>query len=490
MSPLETFLLITIFSVLVLILLGGSLVLNAALRHRQGDTLSNTDTTLDVRIKSSRFFLYSTVGGTLTSLASVYVFFLLQYPFFGAAMFVTLLAFPLGGWIGQRLALQALRAFNATDDGRAAIGMGLISAIVRVNSDAFTARLFQILSIVNISAVVWLEIKILTTIVASVIFGLNYEPSHSLEFSLIAGLVAVLLVQFVFRFGMQGVVVTDALYWPFIILSVVIIALVALTLAFDETGGFTELAATVSFKPLIDPLTLSFFLLNILLVNAVYHVGRDDLWLRLSAFGGQSQHENLGASSLFKATLFALPVWLVLILVGMLIPILIGQPAGSIVDVVNAVRVSSIILPVLILGMVAAMLSTCDNQFFALKRLFLYSPYTNNLRPWTFNGLRTAIVALTVGLLVFLVTWAAIFFRVDDQNLVFACLGLPAIVFPGVKRSLDMRKTSTTDVMVPAVVYVGLIILGLNQGGMPSLFIIAAAPVSLLVGLIYSGVRA
>ena len=136
-------------------------------------------------------------------------------------------------------------------------------------------------------------------------------------------------------------------------------------------------------------------------------------------------------------------------------------------------------------GSLAAMLSTCDNQFFSLRRLFLYSPHTNTVRPWAINRRDTVIVSLTVGLLVFLLTSAAVFFEVNDQNLVFACLGLPAVVFPVVNRSLGMRKAHPADVLIPVIVYVLLIIIGLNEGGVPSLFIIAAAPVGLLVGLIY-----
>jgi len=401
-------------------------------------------------------------------------------------MFVALLAFPIGGLIGQRIALRAVRTFNTSDDGRTAIVTGLMSAIVRVNANVFTTRLVQFLSVINISAVVWLEIKILTTIVLSVIFGIEYDASNALEFGLTAGVVAGLLVQFVLRFGMQGVVATDALYWPFIILSAVIVVFVTMATAYGKSGGLNELISNISLDPLIDPLTLGFFLLNIILVNAVYHVGRDDLWLRLSAFSNEIHQDNLAASRLFKATILALPVWLVLILAGMMIPVLIGRPAESIVEVIDAVRVSSIIPPILILGMLAAMLSTCDNQFFSLRRLFLYSPHTNTVRSWVFNRRDTAIVSLAVGLLVLLLTSAAVFFDVNDQNLVFACLGLPAVVFPVVNQSLGMRKAHPADVFVPMIVYVLLIIIGLNEGGIPSLFIIAAAPVSLLVGLVYS----
>jgi hypothetical protein len=254
----------------------------------------------------------------------VYIFFILQYPFFGVAMFATLLAFPIGGLIGQKFAIRALPALNATTAGQAAIATGLMSAIVRVNADAFTARLVQLFSIANIAAVTWLEIKILTTVVMTVMFDLDNVPFYALEFGIIAGFIAALLTQFVLRFGMQGVVATDAMYWPFIILSVVIVVFAAFGLSFELYPTFSELTDSISLQPLIDSLTLGFFLINIFLVNAIYHVGRDDLWLRLSAFGSKGGQGNLAASHLFRATLFAAPVWLVLILVGMLISVILG----------------------------------------------------------------------------------------------------------------------------------------------------------------------
>jgi hypothetical protein len=136
------------------------------------------------------------------------------------------------------------------------------------------------------------------------------------------------------------------------------------------------------------------------------------------------------------------------------------------------------------------MLSTCDNQFFALKRLIFYTPKTGKIRHRQTTTPGAIIISLIVGSIVLLLTWGAIFFSINDQNLVFACLGLPTVIFPAVKRSVEMRRTNPADIGVPAVIYITLILIGVGEGGVPSLFVIAAAPVSLILGLAYSKFRA
>lgn len=486
MSVIETSLLAVVFCIMTAILLGGSVVLNTALKQRNHNNVNISDIEIDNTLKSRRFFLYSTVGGTLTSLASVYVFFLLQYPYFGGWMFFTLLAFPLGGLIGQVVSTHALKQFSSNNLTKDAISTGLMASIVRVTSTQATASLVKAISIVNIFALVWLEIKILTTIILSVIFSIEYGPENAVYFGVVAAVLAGLLVQFVLRFGMQGVIATDALYWPFIILSVGLMIIVVLYLAIDGSSGLAGAIGDVKLEPLIDPVTLCFFLLNIFLVNAVYHVGRDDLWLRLSAFHRSGGAKNPAASELFRATLFAAPVWMMLIIVGMLLPVVAKGTVNDIVELVNVVRISPLIVPVVILGMLAAMLSTCDNQFFALKRLFAYSPKDNSISVLEITPHRAASYSAAAGLLVFLLTWSSIVFGVEDQNLVFACLGLPAVAFPVVFRAVKAKSCGIGDVLLPSGCYLTMVIVGINAGGVPSIYIIAAAPVSLLVGLAFS----
>lgn len=489
MSSYETYLLIAVLLVLAFILLGASVVLNTAIRNRQGSHVVGSDIQISDRLKSNRFFLYATVGGTLTSLASVYVFFILQYPFFGWAMFFTLAAFPLGGLVGQLVAKKAVETLRQSSAGRAAFETGLMTAVVRVNSNVLTSQLVRYLSMLNITAVIWLEIKVLTTILCNVVFQISFEPRNAIIFAVVAGLFTVLLVQFILRFGMQGVIATDAMYWPFIILSAALIAAVVFYLSFNAAGDLSHLVQMISLRPRIPDVTLAFFLLNIFAVNAVYHVGRDDLWLRMSAFQSTGQKDNPAASQLFQATLFAVPVWFILISVGMLVPTILGRPADSVLEVIGLIRVSYVVLPLAILGLLAAMLSTCDNQFFALKRLFRYSPETGEVRELTLNWRKTAAISFSAGLIVALLTWAAIYFDLKDQNLVFACLGLPAVIYPAVQRSLNMRQTRTGDVLVPVAIFLFMLFLGIRQGSMPSLYIVAAAPVSMVVGLILINIR-
>lgn len=395
-----------VFFMMIVILLGGAFIVRTAVSVR--GNRNRDDLSLPRKTRDSKFFLFSTVGATLTSLASVYAFFLLQYQSFGWAMFTTVIAMPFGAYIGGILASKVMRNAEKsqgteTDNSSISSRSGLLTAIIRNHYGDSSATLHRIIISLNIFAIIWLEIKILTSIALVIFFQESQYFSDPVVHGLVAGVTALLIMNFVLQFGMQGVVMTDALYWPFIILSALIVCGLTFYAVIDPSVAIQK---SLSLEPEIGGWTLIFFIINIFVVNSVYHCAREDLWIRIEAFSPSADEpsvtpsDNPAIRQLLPATLLAIPVWLALIATGMMVPMIIGSSPGHVSDVLVSVSSFTIFAPLVVLGLVASMLSTCDNQFFAIRRLFQYNIsddiVSTNSRGWSEKILLSAISFIIV----------------------------------------------------------------------------------------------
>ena len=470
-----------IITILIAALLAASFLINTIVKSLKPRNIELKDnTTIFQVLRQKKFILFSTIGGTLTSLASVYLFFLLQTPAYGWLILLSLIGLPLGAFVAKNLSERALHRASYEDEFKKAITNGVMASLHICCSKKGTAEICRKISIVNILAVIWLETKILTSITLSVL--LPEFASESIVIALLASTIIFFLTQYITRFGMNGVIITDVLYWPLIIISVLLVILVT-------TNSFSQSAFELQLQNVL-PLEMSIpsmlaFSLNVLLINSIYQISREDHWIRVSAFRSDNDiKDNPAVNSLVLVAMLAIPIWLCLIFAGFLYGVLLGEEELTLNSIVQFHESVVMFLPILILGMFASMMSTTDNQLFAVRRLVSLDIRNNRITDKNVNKFDSVIYSLGLAAIFFTTVYYANEFKLNDTNLVFTCLGLPAVLFPSLLVILYGRVGQKSHVYVPLIIYVAANITAYIYKD--PVLILLVPPATLILGCLYA----
>ncbi|MBN4055221.1 hypothetical protein JYU12_00595 [bacterium AH-315-K03] len=472
--------------VFIIALLACSILINIVVRSLKNNSPNTSEDTKIVKVlRNKKFVLFSTVGGTFTSLASVYLFFLLQSSRYGWVAFFSLLGLPLGAYVAQKLCNLALIRAEKDEAFKTAIKNGVMSSMHAICSLPGTAEICRKVSIANIFAVIWLETKVLSTITIATLAP--HASDDSLYIAMVSAGVIFFLVQYIVKFGMNGVILTDALYWPLIILSVLVVT-ASTFINYNNTD--IELTASMLFQTQLPTYMLVGFVFNAILINAIYQVAREDQWLRVSAFrSDENIRLNPAVTSIFSTSLMAVPVWLFLIISGLVFGYLVGDGVLSLNSIIEISKNIPFFVPVLLLGMFASMMSTVDNQLFTAKRLLSLDIKKNKISDLSSHKIDSIIYSIGLSSFFFILTYAVIESDLNDIELVFTCLGLPAVLFPSIFRVLLGGCSRPSDIYVPLFIYVLCSLFAYWVDFHNGFIQVIIPPATLIIGVLYSSIN-
>src|SRR5437868_6653139 len=162
------------------------------------------------------FVYIANVVGAITSLATVYVFFIGSSQLFGLFIYVCIISMFAARPITSKLTdilleQKVFRARLAVDTPTAAA----ITSLFWTYENRTVARLIQVLTQVSLLAILWLEFATLTKLSIG-LFGLQSTGTQAL-----AMFVAVFFMSdFIMRNGLRGFLFADLLEFPLILLGV------------------------------------------------------------------------------------------------------------------------------------------------------------------------------------------------------------------------------------------------------------------------------
>jgi len=316
------------------------------------------------------FVYLSNVVATLTSLATVYVFFIGTTQLFGYYILVSLVSILIAGPVTLRFTrrLAETRLFSARFvDSEAATAA--ITSLFWSPETRKVSLILQLLAQVAILCILWLEFATLAKLLAGL---LGFDTPY---WQTIVMFLSVLFVfDFIFRNGLRGFLFADLLHFPLIAIGVVLFLGGTMYVAVSS-GGF-------SLEPFTRPPKLPeayciIFVVATLFLNSFLLITSEPHWLRVWTMRDRVQ----SATMMSLAT--AMAVWTFLIIAGFLI-VTITQRIGldAVVDAVKELKTYSIVWSIAFwVSVVAAIFSTADTQLYSFLVLSAFDSKTGKLHP-------------------------------------------------------------------------------------------------------------
>ena len=486
--------LITTVMILSLLVLA-VVTVNALTKTRDTeDGRRRNDVRLNSTIRGIRWFALATAASTITPLYTIFTAFGLNSTHFGLLLFASPLTLLAAGFIARHISNGLLQ--RAADQGRSppVLSTGLMGSVIGNCRDSTIATLARLVGIANVVIIVWLEVKYLAIYISQYLYAQAGSPPLPV-IGLVAAVIVGALSLFVMRYGMNGVIVSDCIYWPITLVSCGFLAIWLLFNALDNGG-----LAAFHHSPLLNPpevstLALLGFIFNITVTNIAILSVRDEHWIRVVAFSSEKDvRPNLMIDSLPKACAQAAALWSLLIVVGsVLLPAYSATsgnqgPHSGFSALLPLANSAPTIFALIVAGLVAIALSTLDSQFFTLRQLLSYDVVRNRVTANSVNGLRQIRNAMIAGVIAFTLVYCALAFKVDDFSILFVLYPLPIVLLPAtLRRYLTGREVRPMDVITPLILYLVLTLIGvgiyLASGKAPMEIFFWAAPLAVVLGL-------
>lgn len=413
--------------------------------------------------------------GTLTSFATVFLFFLGNAGVFGWILFVCSLTIWLGAFVTNHLtrkicAAPHVQRLLASPDQTGGI---IASAFWRASRRSRrSSAIVKYISLINIFAVIWLEFSLLAD-VGGTLLGL--ESLFSKAVLLFACTLSVFY--FVLRFGLRGFVFTDIFQTPIIAVATLLLlvgaALAIWTTAPDLTFG--EIIA-----PAADFWTLVIFSFHVLFLNLFLVVVTEPHWLRVWIFG--DKETDLQAKSTFGTAI----IWGLVILGGFaatgLAPNAVGQDA--VVSFVQSLgNISPAFFSVFWFAGIAALFTTADANVYSFLVVQGFDIKSGRLSQRTLETIRPALFAFVAA-----GVFVALFLGVRTlslpfEKLIFLVIPLGLNLLPGLVQLSRQREPNGTFILLSLGGYATCSLIGLFQPERELLWTLLAAFVPVVISI-------
>lgn len=432
---------------------------------------------------SSKIFIANVVG-SLTSLATVYVFFIGTSKVFGwviiSAPVSLFLGYALTNYFTRRVLSRCARfRKQVTDDEQTS---GVIANIFWGDSreERSVALVAKHVSLVSIAAFIWLEISVFSTITTEL---LHANPR---TFGVTSFFITALVITYiVLKYGVRGFVFSDLFQTPVIffgsllILLGVLIAIYLRSSAVPEVGGGGLLVQILT--PLATPIVLILFTLHVALSNLSFVVLSELHWLRVWLFRPE-EAIRLQRISIVTTSF----VWLILAIIG-LCGNLFGTSVGvdGILDLLNdGVLRNPVFHLAFWLVACAALFSTADAQVYAFLVVFAYDVKRGEINRSSTRPMRPLLMALIVSapatLAFFLLQISALPF----EKLIFILAPILLNLLPALADAAIVGKIRLWPVALSLALYTVFSVVGLLQPNDQLAFTLAAALVPTVLTVI------
>jgi hypothetical protein len=399
------------------------------------------------------FVYIANVVGAITSLATVYVFFIGSSQLFGAFIYVCIISMFAAGPITSKLTdvlltKDAFRTRLAIDTPTAAA----ITSLFWSSENRGVARLIQILTQISLLAILWLEFATLTKLSIG-LFGLQSSGSQAL-----AMFVAVFFMSdFIMRNGLRGFLFADLLEFPLILIGIAGL-LIGTALLVHSNSPALHLGLLVA-APKLPLWWCLIFVAATLFLNSFLILTSESHWLRVWTMREQVQNKTS------QSTSTAAVMWLVLVAIGLYVPIVAaGMGVDAVVEVVRKLGNLSVFFSIAFwIAAIAAMFSATDSQIYSLLVVSAFDPKTGNINETpkfvAFPLLSSASVALAFSALYLIVEVS----KYPFEPLVFFVFPIFLCAVPSFVQMICEDRVSSGPVIISMLLYfmcgAGMIIL-------------------------------
>jgi hypothetical protein len=436
------------------------------------------------------FGSYATVAnilGTLTSLATVYVFFLGTSKVFGYFIFVCAIVL----WFSHRITNTVTKLIleNVPRVSELYKRSDQISAVIaslvwsNTAKGRLSAKIVKAISLSSISAILWLEFSIFAD-VSGTLLGLDDLVTRALIFFLCA--FAILF--FIFRYGLRGFVFADVFQAPLIVLGSALLLIGILLVIFESNIHSQNI--WIYLRPVITLPEGLMFVFHVIILNLFAIVISEGHWLRVWIFG---QREMTMQPLAVKSTSMTI---LILIIIGLLAAAFTqrvgNEGVADLLLKIQEVTGNPIFLCAFWVAATCALFSTTDAQIYSFLVVRAFDPSkgvlsTNSSRPNNDLLLSLGVSAFAVGSYLLVRH-----FGLPFEKLIFLIIPWNLNILPAFAAVMTKRPPSPLIMLGSLALYVLCGIAGLLQPQSNFFWTLTAAlvPGVTFVTLILRGERA
>jgi hypothetical protein len=408
------------------------------------------------------------IFATVTSLATVYLFFIGSSKLFGLWTLVCCFSIVLGATVTNYFTsrirkLDRTKAILASPTQSGAV----VASLFWQNTEQakLICSLVRYLSLFAIGSIVWLEFALFGDITSKV---LGQTTAHA---TTIVGTATFAVVWFTLRYGLRGFVMADLLHSGIVVGGV--IAFLFGTIYLSKAQGIPDLKTVVA--PMVPPSVLILFVLHVLVANAFLTLVSESHWLRLWVFSDNEVRQQL------PAQMGTAIIWAALIIVGLLASSMTGA-----VDTDNVAKLlaklkelSPFFVMAFWLGGTAALFSTSDAQIYAFRLVLAFDTRAGRIPDSHIPAKHPLLIALAVAILSAGIYLAVRTGDVPFDKIVFVLLPITLNLLPAFAQLAYNQSVQLWPLLLSLAVYVTLSIVGF---AMPATLAAALTPV-LVAGL-------
>ncbi|MGZ4961443.1 MAG: hypothetical protein ACXWC8_02710, partial [Limisphaerales bacterium] len=407
------------------------------------------ETTVGARL--GLWFTRTNIFGTITSLATVYLFFLGSSKLFGGWIVLCSATIFVGAFVTNRFTERICNSEHVQKLLSAPDQIGGVIASVFWREDKqsrVTANLIKQISLFTIGAVIWLEFAVFADIsgallqIDSVLFraGLLFVCAFSIIF-------------FTMRYGLRGFVFADLFHAPLIIFSSLIL-FVGCLLLMKKLNVTVQLDYVV---PILSKWQILLFCCHVVILNTFFNLITEPHWLRIWIFGkketGQQVWSILGTAVL----------WLLLMAVGFFASHITGEIGEKAVGgLLTRLKDLSLVFTVAFwAGGVAALFSTADAQIYSFILVRQFNSTTGKLNQkemHTLNPLKSALISSFVFAVVFGIIRAL---NLPMEKVIFSVMPLCLNILPAFIAAFRGLPQNPVYIIVALVLYSLCAVVGL-----------------------------
>jgi hypothetical protein len=375
-----------------------------------------------MRKKTGSYFAVASVVGTLVGLANPVMFFILNSKLFGWVIFITSITIFAGyyftNWVtGKVLKDKRIKHLLSQVDQTGAV---VASVFWKPHSPhaQWTSALVKYVSLANISAVIWLEFSVFTSLTRTLI-GVD----SVLVASVVMSVSAAVVVFFTLQYGLRGFVFLDAIQSPVMLFAIVVLLGGAMYAVFQQPS-IPSLATILT--PDVPRLALLIFAIHVTFLNLFLVLVTEPHWLRLWTFGDKEtllQAKSVGVTAV---------VWVFLVLIGFSTWALTGTAGEPALPALLG-RLASLSPAFVVLfwfAAVAAIFSTADCQIYSWLLVNSFNSDTGTVVPPSISKTYAATRAFAGGLVLGVIYFAVQSLHLEFEKVLFVLVPFSLNILP------------------------------------------------------------
>jgi len=424
--------------------------------------------------KLSKWFTATNIVGTLTSLATAYLFFIGNSKIFGWAIIACVVSIFCSGFVTNFFTKEILknpRIQKLLESKKQKIGV-IATLFWNNNTGARqVSKLVKIVSLFNIGAIIWLEFALFTDI-----FSFLFQVEHIVLKALVIFLTTTIIIYFTIKYGLRGFVFADSFQSPLILFSILLLMTGCGILLYQSQNIEFDYSL---FSPIVSPPNVVLFILHVFVLNSFLILVTEGHWLRIWIFG--DNETVLQKKSMFTTSV----VWLLLISVGFAAFIITNQTGeNSIFALLNSLKELSVgFILAFWVGAVSALFSTADTQIYSFFLVRSFNSTSGELNKNKLKIKHPFFRSLFFGVC-FSVAYIVIrYLEFPFEKIIFIVMPICLNLLPAFVRLFKNLKPKPIFTIISIIGYVILSLIGFFQSQNEMSFTLAASLFPVLISL-------